>query len=271
MKINQINRMLIDVFLNNNHSSYTSNQLNYSKRVNNPIDTVELSSAAQQRMTRQKSVHSLTHIKRKEIEELKAKSNTLEFREGAYYRFSMNGYSTLLEGSSSGHVGLPILDLRHELGVENVLSEQEYKRSRKIESFFSSLAGSPAGLIGSWDSYSGAETLHILSSVGIDPGWFTIKSGSESNTFYLRENGKVIPKYQMEGARRALNNENLFEIGYSEGETLIVNNVEYVIDDTGHVHIPEGVPVFHSFYDGNIDLTYHERSRQKLLEKNNLI
>lgn len=37
---------------------------------------------------------------------------------------------------------------------------------------------------------------------------------------------------------------------------------------TGHVNIPEEVPVFASFFDGNIEQRYFERDRQISLDKN---
>ncbi|MBE1555987.1 hypothetical protein [Sporosarcina limicola] len=267
MKINRLYQLLSNRVLMQN-STYNNARL-LNKNIKSQ-DTIELSLSAHQLNANRKVLDSLTHLKGNAIRELKANGNILDIQEGSYYRFEMNGFSTLLSGGSSGYVGLPSSELSEALGTETILSIQEHKKSLRIERFFSSLAGSPAGLIGSWEKYTGAETLSILKSVGIEPGWFTIKGGAKPNTFYLTETGIVHPKYDMEASRRALNKENLFEIGYTAGEIITVDGKDFTVDETGHVHIPDDVPVFHNFYSGNIDKTYHERSRNSLLEKYNM-
>lgn len=241
-----------------------------SHKVQFAKDTVEISIQARKIKYSNglEALRSLTQIKGKQVETLQAHNNVLEFKTGSYYRFTFDGLTTILTGHDNGSVSEPYEEMLDELGVtRNFFGARDERESEKlqklfkIEFFFGQLSENITGTM-LYREFSNKEQKELLAAVGIKEGFFEVKSGLKSNKFYLQKDGAIIPNYQMEAQRRALNERNLFEIGYTKGETLNVEGKEYEIDDNGHVHIPEGVAV-----NRTVEKRYYERIRQSIIER----
>lgn len=92
-------------------NQYNSLSKNALKKLYSTLDTVEISPASKQKLVptkqgvaSQQAIQSITHLQGKEVKELKATNNVLEFEDGAYYRFNMNGFSTILRNHGNGSI-----------------------------------------------------------------------------------------------------------------------------------------------------------------------
>ena len=122
---------------------------------------------------------------------------------------------------SGSILGPAITDMGEHFGVEasSIYSSKDYKNVDKIAEFFSSLT-SKSGLIGARYWYSSEEALEICKSVGIESGWFTVKSSGASVEHYLREDGKIFAGRQMVDGLNAFMTNNLLDIGYRREKKL---------------------------------------------------
>lgn len=250
-------------------SQYNQLSKGTMKKPYEKLDTVEISPsslqkqvASKQRITSRQAIQSLTHLQGKEVKEIKAKNNVLEFDDGALYRFSFNGVSTVMQSfyhGSGSILGTAFTELGERLGVDTgaIYSQQDVTKINKIEDFFSGFTGR-SGLIGSRHSYSGEEVLDMFKSVGIEPGWFTVKSSGQTVRHYLREDGRTFSEKQVLGSRNTFMSHNLFDIGYKQGEKITIGDTDYEVDETGHINLPPDAAVFLTH---NVDPMYTKRKQ----------
>lgn len=111
----------------------------------------------------------------------------------------------------------------------------------KLCRFISSLIKDSSGFDANVN-YSDSEIKELLGSVGIKPGWFEITNGSTTNKFYLGEDGLLNSEFEVTAQRSACNGTNWFKEGYTQDSTFIIDNKEYKLDETGHLHVPDDVP-----------------------------
>ena len=251
-------------------SQYNQLSKGTMKKLYEKLDTVEISLASrQQQVTNQQAPQSITTLQGQKIQEIQAKNNVLEFTDGANYRFNYNGVAAVMKSyyhPSSSILGPAISDMGDHFGVEasSIFSSQDFKKVDKIAEFFSSLT-SKSGLIGARYSYSSEEVLEMCKSVGIEPGWFTVKSSGESVKHYLRKDEKIFAERQVEDGCNAFMTNNLFDIGYKQGEKITIRETTYEVDETGHIQLPQDAPVFLSY---NLDPVYSERQRLATIKEN---
>ncbi|WP_146553193.1 hypothetical protein [Rummeliibacillus sp. SL167] len=254
-------------------SKYNSISSNTLKRLGQ-LDTIEISAASKKQLAAKQAVtsklnvvgnqaiQSLKSIDGKEIKELRAVNNVLEIKAGNYYRVSSNGTSTILTNFGGSHVGVAYGEIGNAIGVGSSQVYTDNSGAERLATFFDDLT-STAGYFAS--NFSKEENLQLLGSVGIQPGWFTVKTDERTFTHYLREDGAIYPQYQVQGQRDAFMKENLFDIGYKPGEKITFNKVEYVVDETGHINLPKDAPVF--FDTNDVDPVYRKRQQHATIKE----
>lgn len=110
----------------------------------------------------------------------------------------------------------------------------------KLCRFLSSLMSDSSGFE-IYSNYSDSEVKDLMSSVGIEPGYFEVTDGYKTNRFYLGKDGCLNGEYQIESRRIAFNKTNWFDEGYTTNSSIIIHDQEYKLDTDGHLNIPENV------------------------------
>lgn len=234
---------LIYSLLNTNTGLLSYNQLLIQpKKHNMTYPQVRMSdhvsiNTAKQYISKQKMLSSITAISGHPVEQLAAVNNTLMFNQGCFYKYqNKEGKTVILTTDNKGNVYMPY----DELNLANdFFTPAEYGDIEKVEKFFTYLSSDMSAYCVRIN-YTKAETKDMLATVGIKPGWFEIKNGPKSNKYYMLDDGTIYPEYQVEATRLGFNMCNFFDEGYTKESIFIVDGQEYKLDDTGHLHIPEG-------------------------------
>ena len=122
-------------------------------------------------------------------------------------------------------------------------SDESYEEVNKLCRFVSSLIKDPSGF-DVYANFNNSETKELLTKLGIKcGGYFEVTNGSTTNKFYVGEDGFLNGEYQVNAQRNAFNSKNWFKDGYTQDSTFVVDGNEYKLDETGHLHIPDDVPV----------------------------
>ncbi|MFL0198244.1 hypothetical protein ACJDU8_22165 [Clostridium sp. WILCCON 0269] len=216
----------------------------YKKKLNNSssestVDSISIDTGKQLIVNREQ-LSSITEIQGKNVEQFTANNNVLNLNEGSFYKLqTSSGTTAIFTVGDNGNVYMPY----SQLGLDEnlTLAPSDYGEISKTSRLLSSLAQDKTAFLVRTGGYSNTEIKEILNSVGIKPGWFEIKNGSQTNKFYLLDNGLIYPEYQVEAERRAFSQSNWFEDGYTSNSVFIVDGKEYKLDENGHLNIPEGV------------------------------
>jgi hypothetical protein len=213
-----------------------SNKRNTAYSQGNLTDSVSIG-AGKQHALKQKMLSSVTEVNGQPVKQLTAENNTLTINKGAYYKFQTSeGSTVILTGDDKGNVYMPYDDLNLD---DDSFSPSDYGAIDKVEKFFTYLSSDMSGYCVRIN-YSKEETKDMLAKVGIKPGWFEVNTGSKSNEFYMLDDGTIYPEYQVEAHRGFFNNYNFFNDGYTKDSVFVIDGKDYKLDDTGHLHIPEG-------------------------------
>lgn len=185
----------------------------------------------------QKMLSSIKSVCGQPIKELSAVNGRLTIEKGSFYRFqTKEGRTVILTGDNQGSVYMPYDELNLE---DDAFTPAQYGEIDRVEKFFTYL-GSDMSAYCVRINYSKAEIKDMLAGVGIEPGWFEVKSGPKANKFYMLDDGTVFPEYQVKAELGAFNTRNWFNDGYTKDSRFIIDGKEYKLDDNGRLHIPEG-------------------------------
>ncbi|UZQ48603.1 hypothetical protein [Clostridium kluyveri] len=244
----KLNTYLYSLFNKNIYNDLKYQQLNLIQSLNNTVkrnlntsssDNISITNG-KQLIENQQHLLSLKEIQGSDIKQLTASNNILELSEGSFYKLKTNsGTLAIYTVDNSGNIYMPY----SQLGLDDnlTLPSSDYGEISKTSRLLSSLAKDKTAFLVRTGGYSDTEIKEILNNVGITPRWFEIKSGSQSNKFYLLDNGLIYPEYQVEAERRGFNQSNWFEYGYTKDSVFIVEGKEYKLDENGHLNIPEGL------------------------------
>ena len=202
-----------------NERTATSNFLNNGLSLNNKTTSVNLTYNTSG--TTQNTNSTL----------LKAENNILTLNDSKSYKVAT--------GSNS----FASLDY-DQYGTGSIYDTSDVESNEQVNKlcrFISSLIKDPSGFDANVNN-SNSEIKEMLGSVGIKPGWFEITNGSTTNKFYLGEDGLLNSESEVKGQRDACNRINWFKEGYTQNSTFIIDNKEYKLDETGHLHVPDNVP-----------------------------
>ncbi|MBK1811926.1 hypothetical protein JHL18_14995 [Clostridium sp. YIM B02505] len=183
---------------------------------------------------------SIVEIDRKKVEQLVSDNNVLNLSNGSFYKLhTSNGTTAIFTVDDNGNAYMPF----NELGLDEnfTLTPTDYNEISKTSRLISSLLQDSSAFLVRTGGYSNKEVKDILGSIGIKPGWFEVKSSSQDNKFYLVDNGLVYPEYQVEAERRAFNQRNWFNDGFTTDSVFTIEGKHYKLDKSGHLNVPKGV------------------------------
>lgn len=166
---------------------------------------------------------------------LTAVNNNLLFNSNTYYNYSeVNGDNWLMAVNKDCVYHAP-----SDSGSGTYTTEQ-IAAAVTTSNFFSSLLISdyPIGLS---LYYTHDEILDVMDNVGIKPGKFTIGIDDKVRTYYLCKDGTILSDEQVSNYRSAINQDNMFERGYTKDDVWLVDGVEIRPDEQGHLNIPDNL------------------------------
>lgn len=238
----RLNNIIFSLF-NKNSNLALNNQLLVKTYKNSQVytrsghsDKISIDTAKKYTVN-QKMLSSIKSVDGQPVTELTAVNNTLTIDKGSYYRFqTKEGRTVILTSDNQGSVYMPYDELNL---ADDAFTPSQYGEIDRVEKFFTYLGSDMSGYCVRIN-YSKAETKDMLAKVGIEPGWFEVKSGPKTNKFYMLDDGTIYPEYDVEATRGAFNTRNWFNEGYTKDSLFIIDGKEYKLDDNGHVHIPEG-------------------------------
>ncbi|WP_039657922.1 hypothetical protein [Clostridium tyrobutyricum] len=235
-----------------NHFSLKTQQSELIRSINNSVkrnlnsnysfsDSISIESG-KQLLQNQKRLASLNEIQGKNIKDLYANNNILDLDTSSLYKLQTSaGTAAIYQVSNTGNVYMPYQDLG--LDENFTLPQSDYGDISKISRILSGLAKDQTAFTVRFSGSSAAEIKDTLSKVGIKPGWFEIKSESQSNRFYLTDGGLVYPEYQIQAQTRAFKDTNWLkdELGYSSNSKFIIDGKTYKLDQNGYLNLPDNV------------------------------
>ncbi|MDD6794850.1 MAG: hypothetical protein PUE01_05505 [Clostridiaceae bacterium] len=164
---------------------------------------------------------------------LSAKDSTLDLNSNEYFSIKTNSGKTVTLGCDNGTLYMP--------GDIDKLSSSDVKEVEELEHLLTYLNHDSSGILAS-RSFDDESIKRILSKVGIEPGFFDIKTSSGSNKFLMLDNGSIYSEHQVEAERSFYNNTDLIKnSGFTKDSVIIIDGLEYKIGEDGHFNIPRGV------------------------------
>ncbi|MCH5263621.1 MAG: hypothetical protein J1F42_11955 [Lachnospiraceae bacterium] len=157
-----------------------------------------------------------------------AVNNSLVLKNKSYYAWTTPNGSRYTWAVNNGIVGWACSE---SLLAENTNQKgTNYKwEMRKASNILSALAQGK-DLYG----YNREEVLSVCKSIGFTTGFFSMDAGAGMHHYILQESGNVI---NVDKEIEKLNNMNLIEVGFKEGDTFSVYGNEYIIDSSGHINV----------------------------------
>lgn len=164
---------------------------------------------------------------------LNAKNSTLDLSDEQSFTIKTKSGMTVTLACDKGTVYIP--------GDAKDLSTDDIKDAEEIGHFLTYLNHDSSGILASI-SFGEDSIKNMLTSVGIKPGFFEVKSGSGSNKFLMLDNGSIYSEHQVEAERSFYNETDLIKnAGFSKDAVCIIDGKEYKINEEGHFNIPKGV------------------------------
>ncbi|MEJ8555029.1 hypothetical protein [Tepidibacter sp. Z1-5] len=177
------------------------------------------------------------------FQELKAKDNVIDIQPGVNYKVKtlIYGYAEVQFDNEKAERWL-FDQVNPNIDATKVFSRDELDDICRTNTFLSCFRGKDADemlLILRTFVPESKEVLVRFQNLGIKVGEpFEVKGYSEK--LFLDKNGWVFKCSEIDGFRKAYNERNYFEFGYTKESKFIMDGEEFHLDSTGHLNIPEG-------------------------------